>query len=144
MQNKQLSISSEWNKDQAMFVRRKLIEYNQENVTENVNEAINENVSVILKDDNDNILGGITGNIYWNCLHIDIFWIDKEIRGQGQGKRLLKAAEKLAKDNGCTLVKLDTFSFQAPDFYKKQGFEIFGILENFPEGFNQYHLFKRI
>jgi ribosomal protein S18 acetylase RimI-like enzyme len=63
---------------------------------------------------------------------------------RGYGKKLLEMAEDFAIERKCKLVKLDTFSFQAPEFYKKQGYEVYGTVENFPEGFNHYYLLKRL
>jgi hypothetical protein len=39
---------------------------------------------------------------------------------------------------------LDTFSFQAPDFYKKLGYEVFGELQDFPHGHQRYFMKKRL
>jgi hypothetical protein len=50
--------------------------------------------------------------------------------------------EEEAKKKGCKLVHLDTYSFQAPEFYKKQGYDIFGILDGYPEGIKRYYLKK--
>jgi hypothetical protein len=38
---------------------------------------------------------------------------------------------------------LTTFDYQAKDFYMKQGYEIFGVLENCPPNHNLYFLRKR-
>lgn len=70
--------------------------------------------------------------------------MEENLRGQGYGVELLRTAEALAKNKNCRLIKLDTFSFQAPDFYKKMGYEIYGVVENSPEGFNQFYLLKRL
>ena len=45
-------------------------------------------------------------------------------------KQLLIKAERLAKENECDFIKLDTLSFQALDFYKKQGYEVWGAIPN--------------
>jgi GNAT superfamily N-acetyltransferase len=60
------------------------------------------------------------------------------------GSQLLNEIEQLAKEKGCRLICLDTFSFQAPGFYKKHGYKVFGVLEDHPKGFNQYFLEKRL
>lgn len=52
--------------------------------------------------------------------------------------------EDFAVEKGCRFIYLDTFSFQAPGFYKKNGYEIFGMLEDHPKGFNQYFLHKKL
>jgi hypothetical protein len=57
---------------------------------------------------------------------------------------LLQKVEDQAKSFGSKLLHLDTFDFQARDFYLKQGYEIFGTLENCPEGHNRYYFQKKL
>ena len=138
--NEQLQVKIGWDAEDAEYVRKNLVSYNQRHVSyTNI-----EKVSIILKNDDNKILGGILGYIDWNCLQIEILWVDDQLRGQGQGKKLIEIAEKVALEKGCNLMKLDTFSFQAADFYQKLGFQVLGVLENFPEGFDHYYLYKRI
>jgi len=97
----------------------------------------------VIKDETGNIIAGINTVLYcWNCLYIDVLWIKEEYRGKGLGARLLKEVEDISKDKGCKLVHLDTFDFQAKDFYIKQGYEIFGKLENCPTGHIRYFMKK--
>jgi ribosomal protein S18 acetylase RimI-like enzyme len=99
------------------------------------------NINFLLKD-KDRILGGVLGRIYRYALFVSILWVSDELRGQGFGTKLLTMIEEKAKKKGCKLVHLDTYSFQAPEFYKKQGYEIFGILDGYPEGIKRYYLKK--
>lgn len=140
----QLKITNQWNEEEALYVRKKLVEFNRNNLSKNDITFNDENFSLILKDKEECIFGGITGHLHFQCLHIEILWVDDKLRGQGYGAELLKMAENLAKNKKCRLIKLDTFSFQAPDFYKKMGYEIYGKIENYPEGFNQFFLLKRL
>lgn len=102
-------------------------------------------VSFILRDEVDNILGGITGTIFWYHLHIDFLWVDETLRGKGYGEKLLESIEEIAVTNKCRLIQLDTFSFQAPRFYQKYGYEVVGIVEEHPaKELQQYFLLKRL
>jgi ribosomal protein S18 acetylase RimI-like enzyme len=74
-------------------------------------------------------------------LYVRILWVAQALRGQGHGQRLLEAAERRAVERGCRHVFLDTFSFQAPGFYAKQGYEIYARAEDWPVG--HAHLFLR-
>ncbi len=47
--------------------------------------------------------------------------------------------EREAQNKGAILVHLDTFDFQAKDFYLRHGYEVFGVLENPPTGFYKQH-----
>ena len=55
----------------------------------------------------------------------------------------LKNKKQFAIEKGCRLINLDTFSFQAPDFYKKHGYKVIGVSED-PKGHNHYYLEKRL
>ena len=78
----------------------------------------------------------------WNVVYVDILWVNVDYRSKGFGKCLLKELEKIAKDKGVTLIHLDTFDFQAKDFYVKQGYEVFGVLDDCPQGHTRYYLKK--
>lgn len=92
----------------------------------------------------ESIVGGIIGETHWNWLFINLMWIKDGLRHRGFGKQLLMAVEEEGRRRGATNAYLDTFSFQAPDFYKKHGYEVFGVLEDFPPGYRRYYLTKQL
>jgi GNAT superfamily N-acetyltransferase len=102
------------------------------------------NLCFILKSPDDEIVGGVIGATYWDWLYVDLMWIKEELRGQGYGHRLLTMAEDEARQRGAKSAYLDTFSFQAPDFYKKHGYQVFGVLEDFPVGKTRFFLKKEL
>ena len=51
-------------------------------------------------------------------------------------------AERIAREHGCTFAHTTTFSYQAPDFYQRLGYRIFGVIEGYPDGIKQYFLKK--
>jgi ribosomal protein S18 acetylase RimI-like enzyme len=69
-------------------------------------------------------------------------WLDEDYRGRGLGSDLLRQAERQAVARGCRRACLSSFSFQAPDFYLRQGYEIFGQLEDYPDGETLFFLRK--
>jgi hypothetical protein len=77
------------------------------------------------------IVGGVIGEIYWDWFHIDLLWLKDELRGRGYGR-------------GAKNAYLDTFSFQAPDFYRRHGYQVFGELGDFPPGHQRYFLAKQL
>lgn len=97
---------------------------------------------LFLRDSTQTIVGGLLGETYWQWLYVDIFWLAESCRGQGYGTTMLSTAEQEAIQRGCHQVYLDTFSFQALQFYQKQGYQIFGELPNFPPGHSRYFLTK--
>jgi GNAT superfamily N-acetyltransferase len=90
------------------------------------------------------IVGGVMGATYWDWLYIDLLWAKDELCGRGYGHRLLTLAEQEARQRGAKNVYLDTFSFQAPDFYRQHGYQVFGELEGFPLGHQRYFLTKQL
>jgi ribosomal protein S18 acetylase RimI-like enzyme len=139
-----MKIVQQWSQQDSEYIRKKVIEHNLRNIPDKVKHPVKK-VSFILRDEEDNILGGITGTIFWYHLHIDFLWVDETLRGKGYGEKLLQSIEEIAVTNKCRLIQLDTFSFQAPKFYQKFGYEVVGIVEEHPvKEFQQYFLLKRL
>ncbi|WP_435921403.1 GNAT family N-acetyltransferase [Paenibacillus sp. DYY-L-2] len=124
--------------EEANYIRNKLIEYNAIHVPNGIYEEVN----LCLKNENGDIIAGLNSAVCWNWMEVDILWVEENCRKQGLGKRLLEEAENIAKSKNCTFVKLNTFSFQAPDFYKKYGYREMAKIENAPLGSNHYYLKK--
>lgn len=137
-----MNIVEQWKPEDSDFIRKRVIEHNMKELPEEL-KTPNENISFVLKDDNGNISGGITANMFWHHMHIESLWVDENLRGEGYGRVLLEKLENIALEKGCRFIYLDTFSFQAPEFYKHNGYEVFGTIEDHPKGFNQYFLHKR-
>ena len=81
---------------------------------------------------------------YWDWLYIDLLWVKDELRGLGYGHRILTLVEQEARQLGAKNAFMDTFSFQAPDFYKQHGYQVFGELNDFPPGHQRYFLKKQL
>lgn len=89
------------------------------------------------------VLGGLTGRTDKGWLFIELFNLPEELRGGGLGARLLAAAEAEARARGCNGVWLDSYSFQAPEFYRKQGYVEFGAVPDNPTGHTRFFFLKR-
>jgi GNAT superfamily N-acetyltransferase len=87
-------------------------------------------------------VAGLLCSRHWNHLFISAVFVDKSERGKGVGRQLLLKAEELALQEKCTAFYLDTFDFQAPGFYEKLGFKVFGILKDHPPGHHRYSMVK--
>jgi GNAT superfamily N-acetyltransferase len=103
-----------------------------------------EKVCLIARDENEKIIGGLNGDTYWGWLFVENLAVDEDQRGNDVGSKLLQTAEEEARNRGCYGAYLDTFSFQALPFYEKQGYEVFGILDDFPPGHKRFFLQKRL
>ncbi len=80
------------------------------------------------------IVAGICGNTWGGTCELRQFWVDEPQRHQGLGTKLFRAAELEARRRGCTQIVLMTFSFQAPSFYERHGFEVVATIDDHPRG----------
>ena len=124
------------------FLVDKLVDYNLSQVPATQDENFIDLSRKVLSEDGK-ILAGIIVRMYcWRCIYIDTFWIDESMRGEGLGTLLLEEVERVAKENGSHLIHLDTFDFQAKDFYLAHGYSVFGELEDCPKGHTRYFMSK--
>jgi len=99
-------------------------------------------ISCFVRDDNNAIKGGVLAKIYWGWLYIEWFWLDESLRGTGVGSELLNKIENHALSLNVRHFRLETASFQALGFYKKNGYDVFGVLQDMPPGHQTYFLKK--
>ncbi len=103
-----------------------------------------EKVAVLLKHpETGATIGGLWGWIVYDWLFVSLLFVPPELRGQRLGSQLMLAAEAKARAARCAGIWLDTFSFQAPGFYRGLGYELFGELPDHPRG-KARHLFRKI
>jgi N-acetylglutamate synthase-like GNAT family acetyltransferase len=129
--------------DDIDYIQSKIIEFNRSKVAFTQDEEpIYQNY--IIKN-NDKIIAGINAMIYhWGILYVDVLFVDENHRNKNLGSKLLQKVENEARVMGASIVHLDTFDFQAKDFYIKHGYTIFGVMEDCPTGHNRYYFSKRL
>lgn len=93
-----------------------------------------EPVTLLVRNAEGITVGGLLGLTFWGWLFVDWLWLAPELRGRGIGAELLRRAEALARERGCTNAYTDTFSFQAPRFWEANGYAEFGRLDGMPAG----------
>jgi GNAT superfamily N-acetyltransferase len=91
-------------------------------------------LGIFVEDEQGEIVAGICGNTWAGCLEVRQLWVEEHRRKEGLGTRLLRAAEHEARQRGCRQVLLMTFTFQAPAFYAKNGFEVIAVVDDHPRG----------
>ena len=116
----ELVISTEPMPSEVQYLEDRLYEFNS--AVTGITDG--EWLAILVRDDDHRIVAGICGNTWGGCAEIRQFWVEEAQRKQGLGTRLLGAAEQEARRRGCRQMLLMTFSFQAPAFYAKHGFEI--------------------
>ena len=132
--------------EEADFIDDKIVEFNLQKVPADCEN--NRNVYWFGKkmtDENGRIVAGcLAARTVWGTAEVSVLWVDEAYRKQGLGTQLLADVEKDFKDNGCNIVLLDTFDWQARGFYEKQGYSVFGTLEDCPKGHCRYYMKKVI
>ena len=101
-------------------------------------------LAIFVRDDAGHLLAGISGGTWAGYLEVKDLWVREDQRGQGLGRRLLLAAEQEARERGCQQVLLDTHDFQAPEFYKRLGYTVFGVFEGIGGRHTRYYLRKKL
>ncbi|MBN1248276.1 MAG: GNAT family N-acetyltransferase [Anaerolineae bacterium] len=123
-----------------MAVGQGISAYNAEQAGDDSGQPI----CFVLRAPDQTVVGGVIGETHYGWFYVNLMWIQEGLRGHGYGGQLLTLAEDVARQRGATHVYLDTFSFQAPAFYKKHGYEVFGELDDFPTGHRRYYLKKQL
>jgi len=101
-------------------------------------------LTILVREQPDGIVAGLHGWTWGACCEIKTLWVHERWRKRGLGTCLMVAAENEARARGATQIVLSTHSFQAPDFYRRLGFEPVGRIENHPVGHESIHLRKRL
>jgi GNAT superfamily N-acetyltransferase len=98
------------------------------------------------RDSDRKIVGGLVANLQpgWKWIHIQRLWVDESHRRTGIGRRLVEAAEKEAQKLGILYAAVDTMEFQAREFYEKQGYSVYGVMEDYPHGHRKFLLRKNL
>jgi ribosomal protein S18 acetylase RimI-like enzyme len=101
-------------------------------------------LAVFLRDASGALRAGLAGHTWGGCAEVKFLWVREAERHNGLGSRLLRAAEQEAVARGCVQLLLSTHSFQAPDFYRRLGFQECGRAEGYPRGHAQIFLMKSL
>ena len=101
-------------------------------------------IGVFLEDENNRKLAGLTGETFGNWLCVRYLFVSEKLRGKGIGSKLLEAAEREARQRGCKYAFVDTFSFQAPIFYKNHGYQEVFTLEEYPYTGKRHYYTKEL
>ncbi len=89
------------------------------------------------RNEQSELIGGLLGETFWRWLYVADLWIHEAYRHTGLGTELMSHAEAEALRRGCRHAYLDTLSFQAPEFYPKLGYTVWGTLDDFPPGYKR-------
>ena len=119
------------------YIKNKVIQYNMSILTDEVKQPMEE-VSLVVKNEEGKIFGGVTGTMYFYHLHIDFYGLINQFVMTVMVANFYIKLKKLRRKKECRLILLDSFSFQAPEFYKKHGYREYGVVEDHPKGHSQH------
>lgn len=94
--------------------------------------AESEPLNLYVEDEHGEIMAGLVAETFGNWLEIEYLFVKEDLRGQGIGSQLLHQAESEAKMRNCRFAFVNTYQFQAPTFYQKQGYKEVFILKDYP------------
>ena len=122
------------------FIHEEFVFYGEQNgVVLNYDEFC-----FVAEDDEGNIAGVITGRAYYSEVHIGDLIVSRECRKSGVGSKLVRAVEDAYKGKGYNKITLTTFGFQAPEFYKKLGYEVEFIRDDNDPKLRKFFLAKAL
>ena len=101
-------------------------------------------LGIFKEDTSGNKLAGLIGETFGNWLSIKYLWVSEELRGKGIGSAILQAAETEARTRGARYAFVDTFSFQAPEFYVRHGYKQVFALTEYPYTGARYYYIKEL
>ena len=133
-------ITDEIKKQDEETIFQGLLEYN----LARIEDKNPKDLGVYLQDEKGEMLAGLIGDTHGNWLTVKFLWVSEKLRGQSIGSKILGKAEEIAKERGCKYAFLDTFSFQAPEFYKKYGYKEKFALEEYPVKGKRYYFTKTL
>jgi GNAT superfamily N-acetyltransferase len=99
---------------------------------------------ITARDAKGKVVGGLILQSYWRESYIELLWLSDKARGKRLGSALIKEAERIAQKRGSCLIHLNTFSFQAPGFYEKNGYKRFGRMSGSPKGESRHFYVKKL
>jgi GNAT superfamily N-acetyltransferase len=125
--------------DDLQFMEDRLYEFNKRQTGQDDGQLF----AFFIRNEQREIVAGCTGWTWAQACEIQTLWVHADWRGQGYGRSLLEAAEGEAREHGCKVILIDSYSFQAPGFYQKYGYELAFQLNDFPPGHEHCYLVKR-
>ena len=125
--------------DELQYLEDRIYEFN----ASATGIADGEQLAFFVRED-ARIVAGICGNTWGGTCELRQFWVDRSHRHRGLGTQLFRAAEQEAVRRGCTQIVLMTFSFQAPAFYQRHGFEVVATIDDHPRGHQNMMMRKRL
>ena len=105
-------------------------------------QHIDDEGNTIYSNEQGEYVGGLQASVVWSYCVLELLWLSEETRGQGVGSELIEQLVAFAKEKQLTQIRTETLDFQAKPFYEKQGFKVYGEIDDSPKGHKTYFLVK--
>jgi GNAT superfamily N-acetyltransferase len=125
--------------EELQFLEDRVYEFNSARIGHDDGQLF----AFLVRNNQQEIVAGSSGWTWANACEIRTLWVHPAWRGQGYGRSLLESAEQEARARGCKVILISSYSFQAPAFYQKGGYELAWQLKDFPPGQQNCYLVKR-
>lgn len=90
------------------------------------------------------IVGAAVVKVRLGEVYVEYLFVNSNFRGRGLGTMLMNSIMEFALSIKASFITLTTFSFQAPDFYKKMGFDLEFIRRGYDRGVSKYYFRKNL
>jgi len=97
-------------------------------------------IAVYIKKDKK-IIGGMSGYTKWNILYLKHFYLDKSLRYQGMGMKILKKIITIAKARGCKYAIFTTVDVGAPSLFNAYECKIISTFDHTPSN-HMYYMYR--
>jgi len=94
-------------------------------------------------EDNQYVVAG-RGAIFGEECYLSELVVHDTHRKKGYGSKTLKEIEVFAKKSNAKTLHVDTYGYQAPEFYEKNGFQEISRIENYRAGYDRIFFRKDI
>ncbi len=126
--------------EEQQFLEDRLYEHNRGQTGRDDGQLF----AFFVRNDRREIVAGLSGWTWARACEIRTLWVHPSLRGRGHGRALLESAEQEARARGCEVILVASYSFQAPAFYERCGFQLAWRLDDFPPGHHYCYLVKRL
>lgn len=136
----EISMSAEPDRADVAAVERAVLDFNMDRTGYRDDRAL----GCVLRDDDGSLVAGLAGFTWGGYGMIEWLFVRDDQRGTGLGTRLVRAAEDEATRRGCVVMRVNTHTFQAPEFYARLGYEVIGSADDTPVGHGEVFYAKRL
>lgn len=136
MSNIEYSVEKNPTATDDKVIREGIVDFNSKTLNERATHF-----SVFAKD-GPKIIGGALIWEHIDTLYIEVLWCNEKYRKKGIGAKIMTMVDDIAKNKGVAKIFVDTYAFQAEDFYTKCGFYRIAIVPQYLMGHDRIFMRK--